>query len=279
MRGSSRPTATEDDATDGMDHALAVFAAAPHRVVALDFDGVLAPLVPNPEDSTPLPDAVAALRRLAARSDTDLGLVSGRAVADRALGRAAVPGAAVIGSHGAERGTVGADGSIAVTPPDLDDDATALLASVRADGDALVSGTPGAWLEIKPTAVVVHTRRVDDEDAAAALEARALADLGERPGVRAIAGKRVVELSVAHATKGDAVTLLRDGFPTARSDGRPPVMYIGDDVTDEDARSTLGDGAIGIKVGDGDTAARFRVDDPAAVAAVLTRLADLLDSR
>lgn len=260
-----------------LESALTAFAAAPARVVALDFDGVIAPIVPRPEDATPLPEARAALERLARDPAVHLGLVSGRSVGDTALRRAAPPSTAIIGSHGAEQGFVREDGELDAGPPVLTDDQRALLLRLHEGAVALCAPVTGSWVEEKPTAIVVHTRPVEDDAAAATLERTTLDKLGGLAGVRAIAGKRVVELSVAHVTKGDAVRLLRTGFPTRELPADTPVLYIGDDVTDEDALDSLGPADIGIKVGDGETSATYRVADPAAVGSVLTRLADLGD--
>lgn len=262
-----------------LDAALDAFAQAPARVVALDFDGVLAPIVPRPEDARPLPEAVAALRRIVAHETTHLGLVSGRAATDPALRHAAPPTTTIVGSHGAEPGRVDEAGELQTLPPVLDTDQQELLARLRAAADQLVGDVAGAWVEHKPSAVVVHTRPVSDEGAAAALEEEAALQLGGLPGVRPIRGKRVVEVSVAHTTKGDAVAMLRRGYPDGGLGEQTPVLYIGDDVTDEDALGSLQPGDVGIKVGDGDTSAAFRVADPAAVARLLSRLADLLDRR
>jgi len=258
-----------------LDAALARFAAAPARVIALDFDGVIAPIVSRPEDAAPLPEAKAALERLAHDPAVHLGLVSGRALGDPALRRAAPPSTVIIGSHGAEPGFVQDDGRLSAGPPVLEEDQRALLQRLRERAEAICAPVSGSWVEEKPTAIVVHTRPVTDDDAAAALERATLEELGALTGVRAIAGKRVVELSVAHATKGDAVRLLRTGFPTRELAADTPVMYIGDDVTDEDALGSLGPADIGIKVGDGATAATYRVPDPVAVGQILARLADL----
>ena len=70
------------------------------------------------------------------------------------------------------------------------------------------------------------------------------------------------------ASKGEALTALRDEL------GAPVVLYAGDDVTDEHAFEALRDDDVTVKVGDGTTAARFRVDDPDALVAALATLAD-----
>ncbi|WP_153038784.1 hypothetical protein [Rathayibacter tanaceti] len=53
------------------------------------------------------------------------------------------------------------------------------------------------------------------------------------------------------------------------------MLYAGDDVTDEDAFAVLGPGDLGIKSGEGTTAAAFRVRGPEQVAHALSLLAGL----
>ena len=130
----------------------------------------------------------------------------------------------------------------------------------------MVHGSSGK-VERKPASVVLHTRTATDDDAAR-LTTAVLA-IGARPGVDVLHGKDVVELSVHPVTKGDALADLRAEL------GVEAVAYAGDDVTDERAFATLGPQDVTIKVGDGPTAARFRVARPADLADLLGRLADL----
>ena len=97
-------------------------------------------------------------------------------------------------------------------------------------------------------------------------EARSLADssLTLKPG------KDVLELAVTDADKGSAVLRL------AAELGAAATIYLGDDVTDEDAFRALGADDVTVKIGDGETAAAHRVADPTAAVAVLERLAGLL---
>ena len=153
----------------------------------------------------------------------------------------------------------------AVTP---DDEVT--LAELRADIESLVKERhPDAGIELKAAAVVVHTRGLSREKSDSAIaDARRLAL--EHPGVKVLKGKSVLELSVSHADKGSAVTAL------GRSVDAVARIYFGDDVTDEDAfmrmRRPLD---VTVKVGTGSTAARYRLDDEAAVASVLSQLREL----
>lgn len=236
-------------------------------LVALDFDGVLAPLQDDPGASRALPAAVTALAGLARTPSVRLALVSGRALEDL-FDKAEVPdGTVLVGSHGAERGRV-VDGALERLDLELPEDAVARRSEVAEALEAAVARTT-ARVEHKPAAVVLHTRTADRGDAER-LTALALG-LGELDGVDAMRGKEVVELSVLHVTKGDALATLRE--ETAAT----ALLYAGDDVTDERAFTTLRPDDVTVRVGDGATAARFRVADPDAFAAALVHLADATD--
>jgi len=248
--------------------ALRALVADPARrpvLVALDFDGTLAPLQDDPEASRVLPEGVTALRELAAHPDAvRLALVSGRAVSDLHRLAEVPPGTVLIGSHGAERGRVaehGVDRDVIT----LTDDQADRLAALGAEMQAVARGRDGVWVETKPAAVVVHTRMADPGTGDAA-EREALA-VGERLGSVVLHGKKVVEVSVLTADKGAALVAL------AAELGAGSVVCGGDDVTDEDAFRALGPDDVTVKVGDGPTVARYRVPDPQALAGLLAGLA------
>src|SRR5699024_8077051 len=90
--------------------ALEKLAARESALIALDFDGCLAPLVDDPAEARPLPEAAAALEELSTAPDLDLALISGRPAAD--LIDLATPPANtwIISSHGAEIGRVDGEG-------------------------------------------------------------------------------------------------------------------------------------------------------------------------
>jgi trehalose 6-phosphate phosphatase len=251
------------------DLAAAATSFAVHRplLVALDFDGVLAPLVDDPASSRPLPGTMAAVRRLAAAEGVLVALVSGRARADL-LSLAGVSDRdpiSVVGSHGAEFGPDA--GGL----PGLDDRARARLAEVRAGLRRIADRHAGVRVEDKPTAAVLHTRRAASAEIAAAATAAAVTALAGQAEVYLTQGKDVVEAAVTRVSKGVAVQRLRDGVgPGCR------VLYAGDDVTDETVFTSLAEGDVGVKVGGGQTAAEFRVADPAAVRALLRTLGDLV---
>src|SRR3954465_15508212 len=126
------------------------------------------------------------------------------------------------------------------------------------------AGPRGGVLDAKPAGVVLHTRTAADDVAAAATE-RARALLEQIPGVHLSDGKRVLETSVISADKGQGIELLR------AFSGAGAVLFAGDDVTDENAFRVLRGQDVGIKVGPGATAARYRVDSPQAFAGARPR--------
>jgi len=161
-----------------------------------------------------------------------------------------------VGSHGAEF-----DGPLS---GELAARRDALAEQLR----PLVAGVPGARLEIKPAAVAVHVRQVPDRAAADDLLERV--DAAVDPSLTKKPGKEVLELAVTDADKGSALRRLRTEIEAAAA------LYLGDDVTDEDAFLALADVDLTVKVGEGETAARLRVPDPTSAVALLGRLADLL---
>lgn len=259
-----------------LDQALRAFVERSPLLVALDFDGALAPIVLEPAAARMLPAAARALDRLARVEDVTLALVSGREAGDLTALAAPPAGTVVVGSHGAQRGTVRLDdhGAPVLVGEEvsLGPAAAALHERLVAAARALVADAAGTWVQVKPTTVVVHTRGASRPDAER-VTAAALAGPGALPGVRAMRGKEVVEMSVVAVTKGDAVARLR------AETGAAAVLYAGDDRTDEDAFAVLGEGDVSIKVGGGETRAAYRVDDPAELAVVLGRVVELLEAR
>lgn len=233
--------------------ALDAAAAADHLLVTSDFDGTLAPIVNNPADARPLPAAAGALSALADLPATSVALISGRALAVlRELSGA--PGTVhLVGSHGAEFEAGFAH------PVD-----EALLARISSELEAIAAGRPGVTVEPKPASVALHVRNAAPHDGDAALqEARAAA---EHWDAHTTTGKAVLEFAVLRTDKGEAVDILRE------QSGATAVVFLGDDVTDEKGFRRMRIADVGVKVGPGETLARYRVDEPDDVAAVLLHL-------
>jgi trehalose 6-phosphate phosphatase len=248
---------------DPLRAALEALAATPRLLVALDFDGTLAPEVDRPEAARALPEARAAIERLAALADTRVALVSGRRLDD--LERVSRFGDEVllVGSHGIELRLDDPDDVVA-----LNEQERASMAVVEQVLEQVADSLDQVWLEPKPAGYALHTRLATDRRSRAAhlvALAEAQAEVGD---LKVREGKNVIEFSVRSTTKGEAVEHLR------RYTKATAVLYAGDDVTDEDAFAALGPGDLGLKSGPGETAATHRVAGPDEVAAALTLLAE-----
>lgn len=218
----------------------------------LDYDGTLAPIVDDPDAAYPHSAVPGLVQQL--QEQFPLWIVTGRDL--RSLGRLFPTSAPAIGLHGAQHGS-----TQAADPPTFNDDTVAALSRMQSN----VPSVEGLHLEPKPPTFAVHYRQAENPDEA---RRRLQAWVDTAPDfLDAIWGKKVVELRHREHTKGRAVRTIADDHPN-----RHPV-YIGDDVTDEDAFQALSDvdGACTIKVGAGDTAAQYRLADVDAVVAYLSR--------
>ncbi len=243
-----------------LDAALQNLARVPILLVAADFDGTLAPIVSDPADARAHAESLDALNSLAAIPNTHVAIISGRAISDLAPRVAAVHHALLVGSHGAERPPHRAP------PPDAPH-AAALDPLLRVIREA-AANLPGALVENKPTAVAFHYRNADP--ARAAESVTALLDAArQHPAIHARHGKMVLEFSATRADKGAALTALRNATHASAA------LFLGDDLTDEDAFRTLSPPNIAIKIGPGPTTAPHRLPDTLAITPLLHSLITL----
>jgi trehalose-phosphatase len=248
---------TLDDLDADLRAALRALAAVPRLLVACDVDGTLAPIVDHPADAVVDIDALASLGALAQLPSTTVALVSGRPLRDLRAMTMLGPEVLLVGSHGAEHGDY-----VEVSP------VTALaLEQMLREVRAIVDGVPGVVLEEKAAGVAVHVRLADRDDASR-VTAAVVAGPATRRGVRTTHGKEVVELSVVDADKGRAIDRLRE------DSGADASFYAGDDITDEWAFARLAVPDVSVKVGPGETGARFRVPSTHALPDLLALLAE-----
>jgi trehalose 6-phosphate phosphatase len=247
---------------DTFTSALEAFATCEPVLIALDFDGTLAPLVDDPEDSRMLPEAEEALLGLTALPGVSVALVSGRAI--DSLLRVANPCDEwfLVGSHG---------GEIVAAGHHLDYVAPSLVPQELDHAFMnVVAAHPGTRLERKAFGLALHTRGVKPELAShAEHEARALCEKWD-DALSIRVGHGILECSVLQATKADGIRELR------RMTGAEATLFAGDDVTDEDALAVLSGRDIGIRVGFGNSVADFRVADASEMARTLQSLFALI---
>lgn len=256
-------------------------------LVALDFDGVVAPLTDDPAHSTPLPATARAIAGLAALPDTTVGFISGRPLGVLKDLTDPPPQAVFIGSHGAEEdfgaeaprasagdGTSDDDGAPALTPAERAVLDTLDAAFARISAEAPAEGEGELRLERKPLGRTFHVRGTTGARRAFFVE-RVDALLADVPSARRIHGHEVIEYAVRKTTKGQGLARMIDRT------GARAALYIGDDTTDEDAFALLHRvraelPGLGVKVGPGATAADVRIPAPTDVSVLLARL---LESR
>jgi len=254
----------------------AIVADPGRALVAIDYDGVLAPIVADPTQAVPAPGALAALQRLAARVGT-LAVVTGRpaVVAVELGGLDAVPGLVVEGQYGAERWEAG-ELTTPADPPSV------LAAKQTLPGALAAAGAdPAVWVEDKRLALVVHTRQTADPDAELVKLTPAVTAVAQAHGLEPHPGKLVVELRPPGFDKGGVLRRLAAGRHSSA------VLFAGDDVGDlpgfEAVRALRAAGTPGLTVASASpeaaavaAAADVAVDGPAGIITLLTRLADAL---
>lgn len=187
-------------------------------LVALDFDGVLSPIVPDPASAVALPGTAEVLTAVAARV-ARIAVVTGRPAADAVrLGSLAdVPGLVVLGHYGLQRWS---DGTLST--PDSDDG----VELARRRVTELAAARPGVTVEDKHHSVALHTRSAPDP-AAALTELRPHADaVAAEAGLQVTPGRFVLELRPVGVDKGVAIRSL------VAETGAVAVLYAGDDLGD-----------------------------------------------
>jgi trehalose 6-phosphate phosphatase len=238
--------------------------------VFYDFDGTLSEIVEDPDSARLVDGAADALTSLSAACP--VAILSGRDLAD-VRARIGLPGLWYAGSHGFE--LTGPDGTHHQNP-----DAAAsipVLAGAAADLADQLGHIPGVVVEHKRFGVAVHYRnaardRVGEVTAAVRTE-------GQRTALRVTTGREVIELRPnIDWDKGKTLQWVLDYIRDNEGAGPLLPIYLGDDITDEDAFDAVDDDGIAILVrhsddGDRATAARYALEDPGRVREFTERLA------
>lgn len=227
------------------------------QALFLDIDGTLAEFADNPAEVEVASPIRLLLRQLEERLDGALAVLTGRALddADRALGGAVACIAALHGQHC----RVGAQ-ILRQQPPAEAWRQAQFLIQRLVESSALV-----AELEDKGGVLALHYRRQPEFGC---LVARAVDEIAEGFGLRALHGNLVSEVMPVGITKGVALTTLMCAPPFA---DRMPVV-VGDDITDEEAfhaANALGGRSIRVGLSGRETAARYVLADVSAVHAWL----------
>lgn len=242
---------------------LSSFGDAQQRLLLLDFDGTLAPIVNDPALAKPTESLKNVLLKLAETSD--VVVISGRNRQFLEATFAQIP-VHLVAEHGAF-----------LKRPDqawerLDLSADDWVDSVREVMNPFVDRFPGSFIETKETAIVWHYRMAEAND----IEGQAieLATLLRRTtfstALAVIQGNKVIEVKPAQHSKGTVAMSLFDQKPYDF------IVSLGDDTTDEDMFRQLPNWAYTIKIGAGSSFARYRLARQRDVEMLLQRMSNLL---
>ncbi|MGX1592473.1 trehalose-phosphatase [Glutamicibacter sp. NPDC055491] len=252
------------DLDPALQAALAEFAAHQRVLVALDFDGTMSPLVDRPQEARPLEESAAAFEQLASSPGVYTAVVSGRNLQSLSEVYPEPRPEIRIGSHGAERMVPPQLGAIWHDEP-LTVRQSELLGQITQRLERVAAMHANASVEYKPSATVLHVRQATPDVAATAL-AQARQALGDLDGIKLLEGKAVLEATVHHGDKGQSLQWLREVLDVQA------VLFVGDDVTDENGFKVLGAADLGIKVGPGPTAAAHNILSPSELPHLLKSL-------
>jgi trehalose 6-phosphate phosphatase len=245
------------------DQALALF---------LDYDGTLTPVVAHPDEAMLSNSMRATLRRLARLCE--IAVISGRDLADL-RDHIGIDGIWYAGSHGF-------DIAGPADNPRVYRAGTEYLSVLDAAEEALRAGLSkisGCLVERKHLCLATHYRQVSEDEVAIVRRCVEQAHAAHRK-LRLSRGRKMFELQPdIDWDKGKALRWLIQAMGMERR--HPVAVYIGDDVTDEDAFRELRSTGVGILVARSDrpTGAGYRLDAPDAVEQFLIRLGEALEKR
>jgi alpha,alpha-trehalase len=251
-------------------HHIAACGTGREMAVFLDYDGTLTPIVERPDLAVLGEDARERVGRLAER--IPVAVISGRDLDDiREL--VALENVYYAGSHGFH---VSGPGGWSESYEDAKE-IPAIVPETAAELRDALREIDGVLVEPKSFAVAVHYRQANP-DSVPSIEAAVDEILARYPKLKKSRGKKVFELRPAlEWDKGRAVSWLLEAMGRTRNEVLP--IYIGDDVTDEDAFTALKGWGIGIFVAQDayGTAAEYALADPQEVTRFLDRLAEELE--
>lgn len=268
VRGGGAPVSTIADALV-VYNQLKELVASRRPAVFLDFDGTLSEIAAQPESAALVDGGSEALRALAGQCP--VAVISGRDTSD-VHERVKVDGIWYAGNHGSE--FVAPDGTHHDNAAAVG--ATGALERAATQLAELLNDIPGIRAEYKRFAVAIHFRNVDQQHVDRVIATAR--KVGRTNGLRVTLGRRVIELHPSFEwDKGRTLNWILEHIEGPGSDPVLPI-YVGDDITDEDAFDAIQFDGVGIAVrhsedGDRPCAALFSLENPSAVCQFVRRLA------
>lgn len=236
----------------------------------LDYDGTLVPLAPKPQDARPSLKLLNLLTCLSRDTKKRVAIISGRRVEELA---ALLPVSYLFlaGLHGREilhpaQNAGGPRLKVKLGPPGPPPGIWKEICALAQD---LASRVPGFYVEDKEESIALHFRQAKPEEAKEIVKTfiRSTQPLVQAYQLEYLKGNKVIEVRIRGIHKGIAVEYFLNLFPSAFP------VFLGDDLTDEDAFRTLKGRGLTILVGEKrPTLADYYLPSPAAVEDFLTQL-------
>ena len=243
---------------------IAEYKASDRRVLFMDYDGVLAELINQPDEAKPTKELLEILKRLADNKRNDIYIISGRSRSDLSNWLSKT-GVGMIAEHGAFIREPG-DKTWQITSGASTSWKTQLLPIL----ESYAADTPYAFAEEKTTALVWHYRESPSYLAQKnlVLLKKDIKPLLQQFGLKANTGQKILEIKHKDTNKGAAVKnyLSKNNYDF--------IMTAGDDYTDENMFKAVPDWAYSLRVGSGVTVARFRVKNVPTMVNLLSKLVD-----
>ncbi len=227
-------------------------------LVILDYDGTLVAFKDDPAQAIPSKRLYGLLEKLVAQAH--VAIVSGREHHDLDKWFAHT-GVDLIAEHGM---WVRKDGEW----QKQHENRSPWKGSIRKIMNTYADRTPGAFIESKSSSLAFHYRKTDKflAEMRIPLLIRDITQVCVKHQLEILQGNKVCEIRVSGINKGTAV---KEYVSELEPDF---IMAIGDDRTDEDMFAVLPSSAYTIKVGEDDTIAQFRIENPEKVKELLAAL-------
>lgn len=242
-------------------HILDTFAVSKKRLLLFDYDGTLVAFSKHPRLAVPNEAVMKLLEKVSQDPDTEVAVISGRDRDSLNLWFGHLP-IHIICEHGAEVRLRNAEWKYAVDP---DASWKAVFMPIL---EVYTQRSPGSFIEDKKHTLVWHYRNV--ETGLGFTRSRELLDnlhhLIRNTRLNVIDGNRVIEIRKTGTDKGSAARQLVE---RSKYDF---ILALGDDKTDEDMFQQLPDNAFTIKIGSGQTAARYFISRQAEVIRLLEKM-------
>src|SRR3989338_5935675 len=214
----------------------------------LDYDGTLARIADRPEQACLPSRAKELLKELRDCARCKIAIISGRGLGE-IKGRIGLEGIIYAGNHGLE-----IEGPKIKFKSPVSSSYMSLLRKIKDDLEEKIPSVPGAFIEDKGLALSLHYRQANKRDISAlkAIFDEIVYAYSAKDKIRVKTGKMVFEIQPPVKWDKGKVTLwllARQNFALKEKVEVVP-LYIGDDVTDEDAFRALGNKGITVRVGE-----------------------------